>query len=64
MLGPIARGQTDETRMLIARALMSDDPVAALAPALRQEMTTAKGRSVIAALLRQPMREGGEALGQ
>jgi hypothetical protein len=61
MLGPLARGQTDETRQLIARALMSDDPVKALAPALRQELSSSAKRRVIEAILRQPMREGGEA---
>lgn len=61
LLGPLAKGQTDETRQLIARALMSDDPVKALAPALRQELSTSAKRRVIEALLRQPFREGGEA---
>jgi hypothetical protein len=64
MLGPMARGQTDETRQLIARALMSDDPAKALAPVLRQELTKNQTHRVIEALIRQPMREGGEALGQ
>ncbi|MFG6591287.1 hypothetical protein [Sulfitobacter sp. 1A12157] len=65
VLGPAAKGQNDATRQLIARALMSDDPVKALEPALRQDMSSQSKRRLIEALLRQPMREGGEAaLGQ
>ncbi|MDZ7906516.1 MAG: hypothetical protein U5N55_12650 [Cypionkella sp.] len=41
MIEPLARGQTESTRSLIAKALMSNDPVAALAPALRQDMSAA-----------------------
>lgn len=62
MLGPIARGQTDETRQLIARILMSDDPAKALAPVLRQQMLSDAKRRAAEALLRQPMREGGMSL--
>jgi len=60
MLGPLARGQTDQTRQLIVRALMSDDPVAALGPSIRQALSTARGRRLIEALLRQPMRESAD----
>lgn len=62
MLGPIARGQTDQTRMLIAQILMSSDPQAALAPVLRQQMISDAKRRAAEALLRQPMREGGMSL--
>lgn len=62
MLGPIARGQTDETRQLIAQILMSSDPQAALAPVLRQQMISDAKRRAAEALLRQPMREGGMSL--
>jgi hypothetical protein len=61
LLGPIARGQTDQTRQLIARMLMSNDPAAALAPVLRQQNVSDKTRRAIEAIIRQPMREGGEA---
>lgn len=61
LLGPIAKGQTDQTRQLIARALMSDNPQAALAPVLRQQMLSDAKRRSVEALLRQPLREGGEA---
>lgn len=53
-LAPLAKGQNEATRQLIARALMSNDPQAVLAPALRQEMTGKNKRRVIEALLRQP----------
>jgi len=61
MLGPMARGQTDETRQLIAKILMSDDPAKALAPVLRQELASAAKRRVAESLLRQPLREAGIA---
>ena len=64
MLGPIAKGQTDETRQLIVKILMSDDPAKALAPVLRQQMLSDAKRRTVEALLRQPMREAGLALGQ
>lgn len=53
-LAPLAKGQNEATRQLIARALMSNDPQAVLAPALRQEMTGKSKRRAIEALLRQP----------
>lgn len=64
MLGPIAKGQTDETRQLIVKILMSDDPATALAPVLRQQMLSDAKRRAAEALLRQPMRDAGLALGQ
>lgn len=64
MLGPIARGQNDETRQLIAQILMSSDPQKALAPVLRQQLASDTKRRLVEALLRQPLREGGLALGQ
>lgn len=57
VLGPMARGQNDATRQLIARALMSDDPVKALAPALRQDMGSQSKRRLIEALMRNSGRE-------
>lgn len=62
MLGPVARGQTDETRQLIARMLMSDDPQKALAPVLRQQLASETTRRYIESLLRQPLREAGMTL--
>ena len=56
-VGSMAKGENDATRQLIARALMSKDPVKALAPALRQDMKSKSARRMIEALLRQPMRE-------
>lgn len=56
-LGSAAKGENDATRQLIARALMSKDPVKALAPVLRQDMKSKSTRRMIEALLRQPMRE-------
>lgn len=64
MLGPIAKGQTETTRALIAKALLTNDPVAALAPVLAQANKSKSVRRVLEALIRQPMREGGEALAQ
>lgn len=63
-LGPIARGQNEPTRMLIAQALMSGNPSQALAPVLQQAMKSANVRRILEAMLRQPLRESGEALGQ
>jgi hypothetical protein len=56
-LTPLARGQNEATRQLIARALMSKDPQSVLAPILRQEMTGKSNRRVIEAMLRQPAQE-------
>ena len=63
MLGPIAKGQNDATRQLIAKALMSGDS-SVLAPALRQSATSESKRRMIEALLRQTTREGVNALGR
>lgn len=63
-LGPMAKGHNEATRRLIAEALLSSNAGSALAPAIRQA-TTGKGvRRIIEALIRQPMREGGETLVQ
>lgn len=51
-LRPAATGQTDATRQLIARALMSKDPMAIIGPALRQEMTGQKQMRLFEMLLR------------
>ncbi|MCP3878336.1 MAG: hypothetical protein GY701_08080 [Sulfitobacter sp.] len=55
-LAPLARGETDATRAMIVKALMSQDPKAALAPAVRQKMSGDLRDSIIAALLREPAR--------
>lgn len=57
MLAPLAKGQNDATRQMIARALMSKDPVKALAPVLRQEKSSESRRRIIEALLRNAGRE-------
>jgi hypothetical protein len=62
LLKPIAKGgQNTATRALIAKALLSGDPMAALAPAIAQSGKSATVRRLIEAMIRQPMREGGEA---
>jgi hypothetical protein len=61
MLGPLAKGQNEATRAMIAKALLSGDPATVLAPVLRQAGKSAKTRRVLEALIRQPMREAGEA---
>jgi hypothetical protein len=61
MLGPIAKGQNEATRQLIAKALMSGDS-SVLAPVMQQATSTESKRRMIEALLRQTGREGGEAL--
>ena len=61
MIGPLAKGQNAATRGMIAQALMSGDPMAVLAPAVKQAGKSASVRRMIEALIRQPMREGGEA---
>lgn len=58
MLGPVARGQTDGTRQLIAQMLMSSDPAKALAPVVKQMNRSAQTRRGIEAVLRQLLREG------
>jgi hypothetical protein len=64
MIGPFAKGQNETTRALIAKALLTNDPLAALAPVLAQSNKSKTVRRVIEALIRQPLREGGEALAQ
>lgn len=63
-LGPILKGQNEPTRMLIAQALMSSNAGQVLAPAIAQATKSAGVRRILEALLRQPLREGGEALAQ
>ena len=63
-LGPILKGQNEPTRMLIAQALMSSNAGQVLVPAIAQATKSASVRRILEALLRQPMREGGEALAQ
>ena len=63
-LGPILKGQNEPTRMLIAQALMSSNAGQVLAPAIAQATKSAGVRRILEALLRQPMREGVEALVQ
>jgi len=63
-LGPILKGQNEPTRMLIAQALMSSNAGQVLVPAIAQATKSAGVRRILEALLRQPLREGGEALAQ
>ena len=63
-LGPLAKGQNEATRMLIAQALLSGNPAATLAPVMAQAGKSATVRRLLEAMIRQPMREGGEALVQ
>jgi hypothetical protein len=58
MVAPLAKGQNDATRQLIARALMSKDPVTALAPVIKQQSKSEAQRRVIEAILRNASREG------
>lgn len=60
MLAPIAKGQNEATRRLIAQALLSGD-ANVLAPVIRQAGKSSAVRRVLEAIIRQPMREGGEA---
>ncbi|MBM1556663.1 hypothetical protein JQV19_08385 [Sulfitobacter mediterraneus] len=57
-LAPMAKGQNEATRELIARALMSNNPQEALAPALRQDMSSQAMRRILEAMLRNSGREG------
>jgi len=59
-LGPMSKGQTEATKQLIAKALMSTDPMAVLAPALRQEAGSQQTRRVIESIIRNT----GGALGR
>jgi len=61
-LGPLAKGQNEATRRLIAEALMSSDPAKALAPALRQQRGSEATRRMIESMMRQPGRESIEGL--
>ena len=55
-LAPMAKGQNEATRELIARALMSKNPQEALAPALQQDMRSQSMRRILEALLRNGSR--------
>jgi hypothetical protein len=61
-LGPIAKGQNEATRSLIVQALISGNPMQTLAPVLAQSGKSASVRRILEALVRQPMREGGESV--
>jgi hypothetical protein len=63
-LGPMLKGQNEATRALIAQALLSGNPAQVLAPALKQSAKSATVRRILEGMIRQPMREGGEALYQ
>lgn len=52
LIGPAMKGDNEATRELIAKALLSRDPQAALAPALRQAMRSEGQQRVIEALTR------------
>lgn len=55
--GPVISGQNEATRSLIAKMLMSGDPKAALAQALRQETTSQGRRRIVEAMTRALGRE-------
>jgi hypothetical protein len=55
-LGPIAKGQTAATKALIAKALMSNDPMAVLTPALRNAAVNQTQRRVIESAVRNAVR--------
>lgn len=57
IIGPVVSGSNDATRQAIARALMSSDPQAALAPLLRQDMRSQSQRRIIETLIRNSGRE-------
>lgn len=59
-LGPMAKGQSDATRQMIAQALMSKDPAKALAPMLAQQGRSDMARRLIEALLRNQVRPSVE----
>jgi len=60
MLAPIAKGQNEATRRLIAQALLSGN-ANVLAPVIKQAGKSSAVRRVLEAIIRQPMREGVEA---
>ena len=63
LLAPLAKGgQNTATRALIAKALLSGDPLTVLAPAIAATGKSSAVRRAIEAAIRQPMREGGRAL--
>lgn len=57
VVGPAVTGMNEGTRSLVAQALMSSDPRAALASALQQEATSQGQRRVVEALTRAIGRE-------
>jgi len=64
VLGPVARGENEATRQLIARALMSKNPQEALEPILRQYNANLMQRRLAEAIVRGASREySSEALG-
>lgn len=56
-LGPVAKGQNAETRALIAKALMSDDPLVALAGAVKGGKRSRAVDAIIAALARSSLNQ-------
>lgn len=58
IVGPKVGGKTDATRQLIAQALMSKDPVAALQAPIAQSAREASQRRMLEALLRQGAIQG------
>ncbi|MDF9301604.1 hypothetical protein P5P81_03270 [Tritonibacter mobilis] len=56
-IGPLVRGENDATRHALARALMSADPQAVLSPAVRKQFQSNVRDGLVAALMRQPVRE-------
>lgn len=60
-LGPVAKGQNEATRALIAKALLSSNPSAALAPVIAQAGRSSAIRRALEAMLRQPIRQEAQA---
>lgn len=64
MVAPALTGQNEATRKLIAEALMSSDPMAALSPAVRGQMSEQMRQRIIEALARHGGRTAVNALYQ
>lgn len=62
-LAPVLKGQNEPTRALIAQMLLSGN-AGVLAPVITQAGKSASMRRLLESIIRQPMRESGEALFQ
>jgi len=61
-LGNAAQGRDEATRAIIARALLAEDPVAALRPLVTKANATERGQRAIEGIIRQAAQQGRIAM--